>query len=280
MSRPGRAQREFEIAPDRPARIQREVLEHQRDVARRRVARRHVLPAHDDRSRVGALEAGDGSQQRRLARAGRTQHHQQLVGVRLELNVAQRLGATEPLRETAHAEEGRGRGGAHHLRHRRRRRAPTAGGGPTGGDHQVAAVTCPERPAITDASPWSRRRPRSARDPGAGAPRRRARAGAAPRRASPGDRSRSAGGRDWRCPDIPRPPRVPAIGPSASSWTCSQRMPRVAGPAGAGAAVHGDPHAIAPRTPVAPRCRRPRPRPGSCPGCRRTRATKRSAGRS
>ena len=82
----GGAQRELEVPPHRPARVEREVLEHQGDVARGRVERGDVPAGDGDRAGVGLFETRDGTQERGLPGAGRPEHDEELVAARLEVD--------------------------------------------------------------------------------------------------------------------------------------------------------------------------------------------------
>ena len=97
----GSPQRKLEVSADGPPGVKREVLEHQRHVPLGRSQGRDILPRHEDRSGLGRLQPRDGSEQRRLSRAGRTEHDEQFVGARLQVDVDQRLGAPEALRQAA-----------------------------------------------------------------------------------------------------------------------------------------------------------------------------------
>ena len=78
-------EREPHVLGDRELRVQRVVLEHHGDVA---VARPHVADvaiADVDRAGVERFEPGEHAQRRRLARARRTDEHQELTVADLEV---------------------------------------------------------------------------------------------------------------------------------------------------------------------------------------------------
>ncbi len=75
-----RLQRKFEVLAHRVARIERVVLEDQRDVALGALQLAHVLAVDADRCRaVGLLEPGDQTERRRLAGAGRAEEDEELA---------------------------------------------------------------------------------------------------------------------------------------------------------------------------------------------------------
>ena len=65
----------------------------------------HRAPVDPDRSRVHRLEAVDAAQQRRLARAGRADERDDLVGVDVEVHAGENGVVTEPLHDPAGLDE-------------------------------------------------------------------------------------------------------------------------------------------------------------------------------
>ena len=66
-------ERKADVLLDIHMRIEREQLEDEGDVARRRAAEGDVLPVEQDAAAGGKLETGDHAQRRRLAAAGRAE---------------------------------------------------------------------------------------------------------------------------------------------------------------------------------------------------------------
>ena len=81
-----RAQAEGQVVVHRHVRVQRQVLEHHRDVPLRRRAIGHVLVVEEDPALRHAFQTGDQAQQRRLARSGRSEQDEQLSVVDPEVN--------------------------------------------------------------------------------------------------------------------------------------------------------------------------------------------------
>ena len=93
----GRAQRKSEIVEDRQMRVQRVLLEHEGDVARRRGLVRGIAAADMDATGVGPFQSRDQPQQRGLAGSGGPEEHDQLTVADGETHVLQRLDAAEAL---------------------------------------------------------------------------------------------------------------------------------------------------------------------------------------
>ena len=73
------AQRELQVAAHAHVRIEREQLEHHRDVALARPQVGHVLAVQRDRAAGRVFQAGDHAQRGRLAAARRAQQHDELA---------------------------------------------------------------------------------------------------------------------------------------------------------------------------------------------------------
>src|SRR5690606_12799295 len=107
-------QPERHVVEHRQVREQREVLEHEADAPTLRLhprARGRDGPTRDgDTAGVGALEAGDQAQQRRLATTGGTEETQDLVSQYRQREVVDCRGSTaaEPFGDAGYVHDGRG----------------------------------------------------------------------------------------------------------------------------------------------------------------------------
>ena len=95
------AQAEGHVVEDRQVREQREILEHQSDIAllRRHEARwsRHLLPVEQQASPVGLLDPRGDPQQRGLAAARRPQKAGDLAGMKLQAHIHDGRRTAKPL---------------------------------------------------------------------------------------------------------------------------------------------------------------------------------------
>src|SRR5207244_4395460 len=106
---------ERDILLDRHMLERRVVLEDEPDAALLRAAAGHLLLGDVDRARVGALEAGDAAQQRRLAGPRRAEQRDERAALDVERDVVERDEVTEALRDVAdddaHPRSGAGQAG-------------------------------------------------------------------------------------------------------------------------------------------------------------------------
>ena len=94
-------ERVVDVLPDGHVRVERVALEDHRDVAVARLQPRHVAVAEEDLARVRQLQAGEDPQRRRLAAAGRPEHHQEHSVGDEQVEVVQRGDVAEALRHSA-----------------------------------------------------------------------------------------------------------------------------------------------------------------------------------
>ena len=100
------------VVRDGHVREQRVVLEHGVDVAVVGRQARHVLAVEQDPAGRGQLEPGDHAQGRGLARAGRTEHREELAGPDVEVDAGDRRDIAVQLADALEPHRGRGRAGA------------------------------------------------------------------------------------------------------------------------------------------------------------------------
>ena len=94
-------QRESDVFRYRHVRKQRVTLEHHADISLVRRRQDHFGVAEADTARVGPVEAGDGHQQRGLARPRRSQQGQKLAAFNFEVDRIQRVHLTVTLGQVA-----------------------------------------------------------------------------------------------------------------------------------------------------------------------------------
>ena len=99
-------QGEGDVVEDLHVRIQREELEHERDVAARRALERHVLAVEEDLPGGRQLQPRDHPQRRGLAAPGRAQHDEELPAPDGERGVVHRDELAEALLDVAHSDLG------------------------------------------------------------------------------------------------------------------------------------------------------------------------------
>ena len=97
---------EADVAGHREVGEERVALEDHRDVARAGPEPRDVAFADQDRALVDGLEPCDAAQERALAAARGADDHEQLSGLRLEIDSVERDDLAEALRELSHDDPG------------------------------------------------------------------------------------------------------------------------------------------------------------------------------
>ena len=102
-------QGEGDVVEHLHVRVEREELEHERDVAARCAQRRHVLAVEQDLPGGRHLQARDHPQGRRLPAPGRTQHDEELPALDGERGIVHRHEFAEALLDVPHPDVG------HHL---------------------------------------------------------------------------------------------------------------------------------------------------------------------
>jgi hypothetical protein len=92
-----RAQRKGQIVEHRVVGIERVLLEHEGDVARRRRLAGHILAADPDSALIRRLEAGHQAERGRLAGAGRPEQNHELAVANRERQLVHGRDLPEPL---------------------------------------------------------------------------------------------------------------------------------------------------------------------------------------